>query len=88
MRSGGLSLDPAGKSACGGGAGGRTPDHQILRSGSVSNHFQFSGSINCGKELIDASHRRLFQLGIAALAALKYGQQPEDHNRRISSFER
>jgi hypothetical protein len=49
------------------GKGGRTPDYLILQSGSVSNHFQFSGSIDGCQELIDASHRRLFQLGIATL---------------------
>ncbi len=57
-------------------------------SGSVSNHFQFGGSIHGRKELIYARHRRLLQFGITALAALKYGKRPQDHNRRVTDLER
>jgi hypothetical protein len=58
-----------------------------LQAGSVSNHFQFRGSIHRGEELIDACHCRLLQFGVAALTALKYWQRPEDHNGRIADLE-
>ncbi|MCX6628750.1 MAG: hypothetical protein NTW28_14110 [Candidatus Solibacter sp.] len=56
-------------------------------SGSVSDDFQFGGPIYRGEELIDPRHRRLFQFGIPALAALKYRERPEDHDRGITDFE-
>jgi hypothetical protein len=56
--------------------------------GSVSNHFQFGGSINRGKKLIDACHRRLLQFRVAALTALQYRERSEDHNGRIADLER
>jgi hypothetical protein len=58
-----------------------------LKSASVSNHFQFGGSIKRSKELIDACHCRLLQFGVAALAALQYRQRPEDHNGRVAEIE-
>jgi hypothetical protein len=57
------------------------------RSGGVSDDLQFGGPIYRGEELIDPGHRRLFQFGIAALAALKYRERPEDHDRGIADFE-
>src|SRR5580698_9872777 len=53
-------------------AGGKIAFEAARKSSCVSNHFQFNGCFDGCKELIDARHRRLFQLGITALAALQY----------------
>src|ERR1039458_7831864 len=57
------------------------------RSGSVTDHFQLRGAVHFGEEVVDPRHRDVFQLGFPALTALKDGQRPYDHNRRVADLE-
>jgi hypothetical protein len=49
-------------------------------SGCESDDFKFGGHIDSGQKLVDAKHRRVLQLGLTALAALKDGQCLQNHN--------
>jgi hypothetical protein len=49
-------------------------------SGCEPDDFKFGGYIDSGEKLVDAKHRRVLQLGLTALAALKDGQCLQNHN--------
>ena len=57
-------------------------------SGSVSDDFEFGGSIDCGEKAIHSRHSGIFQLDLSTLATLKDRQRPDDHDGRIAKFER